>query len=413
MAETLAIRGGKPVRTEPFPSWPVFGETEERNLLASLRSGKWGKLQGEEVVRFERRYAEYHQARHAVAVVNGTVALRLALVAAGIGAGDEVIVPPYTFLATASAVVEANATPVFVDIDLETFNIDPKAIEMAITPRTRAIIPVHLGGLPCDMAAIMEIARRHHLTVIEDACHAHGASYRGRRVGALGDMGVFSFQSSKNLCSGEGGILLTNDDDLAARCWSLHNCGRVPGGAWYEHHIIGGNYRLSELQGALLNAQFERLDEQSETRNANGQYVAERLARIPGVHPQKRGEDCTRHSYHIFCVRLVPEETGISREAFLDALRAEGIPLAPGYVIPLYRQEVFRNMAFGPYTGYRQAYPDLDYTKVRCVNCETISFVQGAWFEHRMLLGTRKDMDDIVAAFEKVFENRDQLRANS
>ena len=204
MADKLAIRGGSPVRTEPFTAWPMFGEDEERRLLAALRSGNWGKQQGEEVTRFERQFAEYHQAKHGVAVVNGTAAIRIALVAAGIEAGDEVIVPPYTFLATASAVVEANATPVFVDIELSTSNIDPQAIRAAITPRTKAIIPVHLGGLPANMDAIMQIAREHDLIVIEDACHAHGASYKGGRVGAIGQMGVFSFQSSKNLNCGEG-----------------------------------------------------------------------------------------------------------------------------------------------------------------------------------------------------------------
>ncbi len=409
MGEKLAVDGGKPVRSEPFPSWPVFGEREQRYLLAALESGKWGKLQGQEVVRFERQFADYHEAKHAIAVVNGTVALRLALMAASIQAGDEVIVTPYSFLATASAVLEANATPVFADIELDTFNLDPAAIEAAITPRTRAIIPVHVGGLPCNMAAITELARRHNLVVLEDACHAHGASYRGGRVGAIGQMGAFSFQSSKNLCSGEGGILLSNDDALAERFWSLHNCGRLRGGAWYEHHYLGGNYRLSEFQGAILNAQFERLDQQAELREENGQYLAQRLAQIPGIYPQRRTEDCTRHSYHVFCIRLVPEETGVPRGVFLKAVGAEGVPASAGYVIPLYRQPVFLNQAFGPYTGCREAHPDLDYSTVCCPNCETISTVQGAWLEHRFLLGTRKDMDDIADAFEKVYENRDSL----
>jgi dTDP-4-amino-4,6-dideoxygalactose transaminase len=408
MAETLAIQGGTPVRMKPFPAWPVFGAEEENALLRALRSGKWGRLDGDEVARFERRFADYHQAKHAVAVVNGTVSLRIALLAADIRGGGEVIVPPYTFSATATAVIEANAAPVFADIELETFNLDPGAVEEAITPRTRAIIPVHLGGLPVNMDALLEIARRHHLTLIEDAAHAHGAAYRGRRVGAIGQLGSFSFQSTKNLTSGEGGIILTNDDTLAERCRSIHNCGRVAGGEWYEHHTIGGNYRLGEFQGAILNAQFDRFDVQAETRERNGKYLAERLARLAGVHPQQRGPDCTRHGYHLFPFRLDEQSLGVPRMAFLDALAAEGIPCCAGYVLPLYRQPLFVNRAFGPYRG-NPAGPQIDYRHTCCPRCETISASQGAWLEQRLLLGSREDTDDIVQAFEKVHAQRERL----
>ena len=409
MADTLAIHGGKPLRSKPFPSWPIFGEEEERRLIAALRSGKWGKIDGNEVTQFEKRFAEYHQAKHAVGVVNGTTGLRMALLAIGIEAGDEVIVPPFTFLATASTVVEVNATPVFADIQLETSNIDPGAVEAAITPRTRAIIPVHLGGLPADMDAIIQIAGRHGLTVIEDCAHAHGASYKGRRVGSIGHMAMFSFQASKNLNSGEGGIVVTSDDELAARLWSIHNCGRRPGRAWYEHFLLGGNNRLSEFQGAILHAQWERFEEQAEAREENGKYLAECLARIPGIYPQVRNADCTRHGYHLFSFRIDPAEFGIPRKIFLEALAAEGIPAAAAYPVPLYRQPVFEELLFGPYTGYRNARPDLDYRKTSCPNCETISFTQGMWLEHRLLLGSRQDMDDIAGAIAKIHENRDRL----
>src|SRR5436190_17382720 len=239
----------KPIRTRPFPFWPIFGKPEEKRLLRTLRSGKWGRLHGLEVAEFEKSFAEMHGCKHGIAVANGTVSLRIALIAAGIQAEDEVIVPPYTFFSTASAVVEANAIPVFADIDLKTFNIDPVAIEAAITPRTRAIIPVHFAGQPADMDLIMAIANRHKLVVIEDAAHAHGASYKNRPAGSIGHMGSFSFQSSKNLTAGEGGIIITNDNSLAESCRSIHNCGRVPDGVWYEHHIISSNYRLGEFQG--------------------------------------------------------------------------------------------------------------------------------------------------------------------
>lgn len=410
MSSKLAISGGTPVRTKPFPTWPVFGKPEEEAVLRALRSGKWGKLDGTEVATIEKRFAEYCGVKHAIGVVNGTVSLRIALMAAGIEAGDEVIVPPYTFLATATAVVEANATPIFVDIDRETFNIDPGAIAAAITPRTRAIIPVHLGGLACDMDAIMTIAKEHNLIVIEDAAHAHGSEYKGRRAGSIGHMGSFSFQSSKNLTSGEGGMITTNDDALAQKCRSIHNCGRVPGGVWYEHHVMSGNYRMGELQGALLNAQLDRLDQQTNTRDANGQYLDEQLSTIPGITPQKRAKDATRNAYHLYCFRYNQNTWGISRQKFIEALNAEGIPAVAGYVVPLYKQPLFVQKNFGPYTGYKLHHADIDYGGLNLPNCEAICGGEGGWLLQNLLLGSRQDMDDVVAAFRKVYEHRDELR---
>lgn len=409
MRSSLALFGGQKVRHKPFPAWPVFGPEEEQRLLAALRSGKWGKLHGEEVAEFERRFAEMHGCKHGIAVVNGTVSLRIALMAAGLQAEDEVIVPPYTFLATATAVVEANAIPVFADIELDTFNLDPQAIEAAITPRTRAIIPVHMGGQPADMEAIMAIARKHRLVVIEDAAHAHGALYRGQPVGSLGHLGSFSFQSSKNLTCGEGGIIVTSDDALAQACRSIHNCGRKAGGLWYEHHFMSGNYRLGEFQGAVLNSQLDRLQVQTCTRDANHRYLEAQLRRIPGVLPQRRTQACTRHSGHLFLFRLDAKVFGAPRETILQALQAEGIPACGGYAVPLYRQPLFLNRAFGPYLP--QAAKRLDYRKVRCPNCETICAQQGAWLEQRLLLGSPSDMDDIATAFGKVYEQRAALRS--
>lgn len=409
MSEKLAILGGKPVRTKPFPAWPIFGEEDERRLLKALRSGRWGKLDGGEVAEFERRFAAYQGARHGIGVTNGTVSLRIALLAAGLEAGDEVIVPPYTFIATASAVLEANGTPVFADIDPETFDIDPAAAEAAITPRTRAIIPVHMGGLPADMDAIGEIARKRGLAVIEDAAHAHGAGYKGRRAGSIGCMGSFSFQSTKNLTCGEGGIIITSDDALADRCQSIHNCGRLEGGVWYEHHLVSGNYRMGELQGALLNSQMERLEEQAETRERNGRYLAEELAKIPGILPQKRTADCTRHGYHLFLFRIDREAFGVGREALIEALGAEGVPASGGYPIPLYRQPLFLSRAFGPYAGLPPGRTAPDYSRVSCPSCERICAAEGAWLEQRLLLGSREDMDDIARAFRKIREGREEL----
>ena len=403
----LALLGGAPVRTKPFPTWPIFGEAEEARLLRVLRSGKWGRLHGEEVSEFEQRFASMHGCTHGIAVVNGTVSLRIALLAAGIRAEDEVIVPPYTFISTASAVIEANAIPVFADIDLQTFNIDPAAVAAAITPRTRAIIPVHFAGQPADMQAIMSIAKAHNLVVIEDAAHAHGASYRGCPAGAIGHMASFSFQSSKNLTAGEGGIITTNDDALAEACRSIQNCGRVPDGVWYEHHVISGNYRLGEFQGAVLNAQLDRLEEQTRTRDANGRYLAERIAGLPGLHPQRRPVECTRHSYHLFMLRLDESAFGAPRAAVLRALAAEGIPCSGGYGFSLPQQPLFRNKAFGPYLAGASA--RLDYREARCPASDVVCREQCVWLEQHLLLGSRADIEDIARGFEKVHEHRDAL----
>lgn len=402
----LALFGGPPVRTRPFPAWPVFGTAEEERLIETLRSGLWGRLDGRQVEEFEARFAAMHGCRHGVAVVNGTVSLRIALLAARIGAEDEVIVPPYTFLSTASAVVESNAVPVFADIDPFTFNLDPEAVRAAITPRTRAIIAVHFAGLPADMAALQEIAAAHRLTLVEDAAHAHGASYRGRPVGSLAAMASFSFQSSKNLTSGEGGILVTGDDALAAACRSIQNCGRVDGGLWYEHHVISGNYRLGEFQGAVLNCQLDRLEAQTAVRDANGAYLADRLGSLPGVHPQRRTPDCTRHAYHLFMLRLDPAGFGAGRDAVVRALEAEGIPCSAGYGFSLPDQPLFRNKAFGPYLpGARER---LDYAAGGCPTSDLVC-TQSIWLEHSLLLGTREDMDDVVRAFEKIHSERGRL----
>lgn len=403
---TLALFGGTPVRTQQFAAWPVFGEAEERRLLDALRSGQWGRLDGRQTPEFEERFAAMHGCRHAIAAVNGTVALRIALLAAGIRADDEAIVPPYTFVATASSVIESNAVPVFADINRETFNLDAEAARAAMTDRAKVIVPVHFAGLPADMDAFAALARDRGVIVIEDAAHAHGASHRGRPAGSLADLACFSFQSSKNLTAGEGGVITTNDDGLAEACRSIHNCGRVTGRAWYEHHVIAGNYRMGEFQAAVLNAQLDRLERQTATRDGNGAYLASRLSGLPGVVPQKRTADCTRHSYHLFMLRLDEQAFGASRDGVLRALEAEGIPCSAGYKFPLHRQPLFRDKAFGPFLPQRRH--TLDYAAVRCRNAERLCD-ESIWLGQNLLLGSRADADDIVRAFEKVYEQRHAL----
>ncbi len=414
--DKLAIDGGRAVRTEAFGDWPIFGEAEQAALLAVLRSGKWGRLAGEEVARFERRVAAFQGAKYALASVNGTTTLRIALLAAGIQAGDEVIVPPYTFLATAGAVIEANAMPVFVDIQPDTYNIDPDAVEAAVTDRTRAVIPVHLGGLCADMDAIMAVARRHGLVVIEDAAHAHGATYKQRGAGTLGHVGSFSFQSSKNLTCGEGGAILTDDEELYLACHQVHNCGRSPkGGRWYLHHSLGANYRMTEFQAAVLNAQLDRLAEQTARRDANGRHLAGLLAAIPGVQAQALPDFATRHAYHLFLIRYDESAWGAPRAAFVEAVRAEGIPLSAGYTRPVYRQPMFVEQRFGPYTGCRLGRDDLDFAAFaeRCPVAEHVTAREGTWLPQQALLGPKRDMEDIAEAVAKVYRCRDALLARA
>ncbi|HAM70613.1 MAG TPA: hypothetical protein DCM86_03105, partial [Verrucomicrobiales bacterium] len=395
--------------TRPFTGWPIFGKPEEQRLLRTLRSGKWGKLHGPEVKEFEERFSELHGCRYGIGVVNGTVSLRIGLLAAGIRAGDEVIVPPYTFYSTASAVIESNAVPVFADIDLETFNLDPKAVEAAVTPRTRAIIAVHFAGQPADMDGLRAVARRHRLVLIEDAAHAHAALYKGRPAGSLGDMASFSFQSSKNLTSGEGGIITSNDDGLAEACRSIHNCGRIPTGLWYEHHVLAGNYRLGEFQAAVLNAQLTRLEAQTVTRDRSGRHLASMLSAIPGVHPQKRPGDCTRHSYHLFMLRLDGASFGAPRQAVIKALQAEGIHCSGGYAISLHQQPMFLNKSFGPYL--EKVSRRLNYSRVHCPNSDRICREEGLWLEQSVFLGPKRDMEDIARAFAKVHDHAPALAA--
>jgi dTDP-4-amino-4,6-dideoxygalactose transaminase len=308
-------------------------------------------------------------------------------------------------------VIEANAIPVFADIDLETFNLDPAAVRRAITPRTRAIIPVHFAGQIADMRAINEIAREHNLIVIEDAAHAHAARYENQFAGSLGHFGSFSFQSSKNLTSGEGGLITTDNDEFAAACRSIHSCGRVEGGVWYEHHRIAGNYRLTEFQGAILNAQLSRLEKQTETRDRNGQRLAARLSQIPGLHPQKRAPEIARHSYHLFMMRLDPLEFGAPRSSVLKALQAEGIPCSGGYGYSLPQQPLFKNKAFGPYLQKSRA--KLNYAKANVPNSDLLCREQCIWLEQNLFLGRAPDIDDIARAFEKIYEHRDALKSSA
>jgi len=396
----LAIDGGPKVREDPWPAWPVWDHEEEEAILDVLHSGQWWSVGGRKVPQFEEAFARFQDARYGICVTNGTAALEVALRALSIGCGDEVIVPPYTFIATASSVLAVSATPVFVDIEPRSLNLDPSGIEAAITDRTRAIIPVHIGGCPADMDAILEIARRHGLYVIEDAAQAHGAEWKGQKVGALGDCGTFSFQASKNLNCGEGGIILTNDENVADRVWSVHNVGRTRSGGWYEHQVLGGNFRMTEWQAAILLAQLKRVPQQMDVRSSNATYLADLLEEVPGITPPRPDPRVTRHAYHLFILRYNPDAFGgRSREDFLRALNAEGIPASAGYV-PLYREVVFQRKTQGLGSWCRSGRP-VDYAAVECPVCEQ-ACRDSVWIFQSLLLGKRQDMEDIAEAIAKI-----------
>ncbi len=395
----LAVHGGEKTVKKDF-SWPIFDEEDVKAVAEVIRSGQWGDPDCTGLTaQFEREFAAYCGSRFAVASVNGSVAIRLALIAAGVRPEDEVLIPPYTFIATASVVLEANCVPVFVDIDRDTYNIDPAKIEEAVTDKTRAIIPVHFGGQACEMDRIMAIARKHRLAVIEDACHAHGAEYRGRRLGSIGDAGCFSFQSSKNLTSGEGGITVTDDKRIHETVASLRNVGRVEGGQWYEHHNLGCNYRMTPLQAALLLRQLRRLEEQTRRRDENGRYLAGLLSQIDGIAPLTRGHGETRHSYHLFIFRYdAAKFNNLPKAEFAKWLAAEGVPAFMGYPRPLYQQPLFQEKRFFCYA----IPPPVDYSRVHCPVAEKACAEEGVWIMQPALLGDRSDMESFAEAIRKI-----------
>ncbi len=401
--DTPALLGGKPVRDRPFPGWPVIGENDEKAWMKVLRKGRWCRLGGDYANEFEAAWAKTLGAKHCLAVANGTSALITSLAALGVGPGDEVIVPPYTFVATVNAVLLHHALPIFVDTDPETFQIDAKKIEAAITERTRCIIPVHLGGAAADLDAIAAIAASHKIPVLEDACQAHLAEWRGRKVSTLGDLGCFSFQGSKNLNSGEGGAILTNSDELIEKCKSFQNNGRGTSTAGFSYVQSGANLRMTEFQAALLLEQLTRLEEQSRRREQNAAYLTELLREIKGITPASMYEGCTRNAYHLYMFRYDRTHfEGLPRGKFLRALEAEGIPPSGGYQ-PLDKEPFLKNtlMSRGFQSVYGPARIALYLEKTHCPANDQLCEV-AVWLTQTTLLGPRSDMDEIAAAIRKV-----------
>ena len=405
MASQLAIDGGTPVRDtkqKRWPGWPAVSvqeweseiEPRMREVYLSATEG----ISGGKALELGEKYAAYSGTKYATFMPHGTDSISAALSGVldldGFGDSGEVIIPNYTFVATASAALDRRCTIAFVDIDPDTFTVDPAAVEAAIDPkRTRAIVPVHLGGHPANMEALRRIADKHGLKIVEDCAQSHGAEVNGRKVGSLGDAGAFSFQSSKNLTSGEGGMVTTNDKDTHDRVHAFMNVGRAPGGARWEYPRLGWNYRPSEYLAALLIPRLAKLEAQTDHRNANAAYLATELKQIEGITPPKLGPWVTKHGYHLYGMKYNPEGFGGKpRSDFLRALSAEGVPCSSGYGAPLSREAGMAHLA--------QKYPEL----IRELPCPVVERVcqESVWLFQNLLLGSQQDMDDVVEAVAKI-----------
>lgn len=417
-----AILGGSPVRTKSWYDWPVWDiKKDEPAIIDVLRSGIWCRVErgGHVVAEFEEKWAALMGAKRCLALVNGTNSLIASLNMLNIGGGDEVIVTPYTFIATISSILEVGAMPVFADIDPETFQIDPVKIEEKITSRTRAILPVHILGLPCDIIRIVEIARKHNLLVVEDACQAWLAEVNHQKAGTFGNAGCFSFQNSKNLAIGEGGAIVSDDEAFMDRCVSYSDNGRSYGtvdlvGGGYVRR--GSNLRMTEYQAAIGMVQMQRLDEETEIRNRNASYLKSKLSNIPGILPYRLYDNVTRAAFHLFPFRYKKEEfSGLHRNQFIRALSAEGVPASSGYPGNLNRMQ-YLNEAFQS-KNYQLMYPGemLDFEKFvednRTPENEHLCNEEAVWFYQSMLLGTSADMDDIYNAVEKIHINADKIKS--
>lgn len=403
-SSTLAILGGEPTRTRPFSRWPIFDPHEREQLEEVLTSGSWGGFPSpnRKAAEFAAAFAAYHGARFAIPTTSGTSALEVALKALGIGPGDEVIVPALTFAATPYAAIACMARPIFADVTAANACIDPASVERLITGSTKAIIPVHYGASLTDLDALTEIARVHSIPIVEDCAHVPGAQWRDRGVGTYGALGCFSFQSSKPMTAGEGGMILVNDPDLEQRCQSLINCGRRRSGDTFEGPLMGANYRMTEWQCAILLAQLSRLSAQIEHKSRAATRLRERLGTIKGLNPVARDPRVTRETIYAFIFLVDEAALGVSRNRFVRAMRAEGIPCGVG------NEPVYRSPLFPLESGeYRKAceLAGASGTRAGAIDCpvaERLSAHQLVAIPHECLLGDDRDLEDIVAAAGKV-----------
>ena len=413
MPDKPAILGGEPVRTKPLGEWPIVTDEEIEAVTRVLKRRKLcaTMYSAYEVPELEEEFARAMNVKYAVATSSGTAALDIAVAALGIGPGDEVITTPYTFIATATCIVHNCAIPVFADVDLRTRNIDPSDIERKITDRTKAIIVVHIAGHPCKMDEIMEIAEEHGLYVIEDCAQAHLAEYKGRMVGGIGHIAIFSFQESKNMMAGEGGMITTNDPELAERCVSLREHGRLRDKPWYFHHRLGWNYRMTEMQAAILRVQLKRLPGVTEERRRNAEYLSKLLSEFEAVKPGYVAP-YVKHAYHLYLVDYFPDRVGLTKEQFVKAVQAEGVPLTGGYMWPIYENPLFKELNARPkrcpfscpYYGR-----EVRYQRGLCPNAERLCYETGLWMPGYSLNVAREELDDVAVVVEKVVRHADEI----
>lgn len=413
---TPAILGGSPLWTDShWVKWPMWVQAEdEKMLIESVRSGVWSRAKL--VDEFESKWANAIGTKRCLTVVNGTNALITAINQLDIGAGDEVITTPYTFIASVQAILANNAMPVFADIDPATYQMDPAKLESKITKRTKAILVVHILGLPADMDRIMSIAKKHNLVVIEDACQAHLAEYGGKKVGSIAKAGCFSFQNSKNLPIGEGGAIVSDDDKFIDNCFAAHNLGYAygtsTGAVAGDSFMKASKVRLTEYQAAIGLAQLKRLETQTNTRHENAAYLSSMLKDIDGITPIKLYDKVTRGAYHLYSFRYKPESfKGLSRQKFLEALRKEGLPCSGGYKV-MHTQEFMRNtFESRVYKGFysKQMLDFEDYKRRN--NCpENEALCNDAvWLTQNVLLGSREDMEGIADAIKNISKNADKI----
>lgn len=409
----LAITGGKAYRTKPFTAWPIYDKREERALLSVLKSRNWGgyPFPNTYARKFADAFAKAHNAKFGIPVLNGTVTMEIALKAGGINPGDEVIVPALTFVATASAPLFVGAVPVFVDIDPKTYTIDVRKIEEAITRKTRALLPVHLGMQAADLDAVLKIAKKHNLIVIEDCAHAHGGKWRGKGLGSHGDFGSFSFQTSKLMTAGEGGMILTSNEEFQERCESIVNCGRPSARDKYKNRITGGNYRMSEFQAAVLCCQLERLNEQTKKKQQNANVLTNLLSKIRGIKTLKKDPRVTTQPMYQHLFGFIEKEfDGVTRDHFVAALNAEGIPCDGLFYDPVYRGALFHpDKKAHPHAAHKIK----EYKSMHLPVAEHVAYHEIVWMSHHLLLGPEKDARDIAGAVQKIVENASELRGLS
>jgi perosamine synthetase len=410
--EKPALLGGQPIHTGKWPSWPVCDQKEEQALMEVLHSRQWYRGSGKIVDRFEETYAKLTGAKYCLGTANGTSALLTSLMALGIQGGDEVILPPYTFVATVNVILMLSALPVFVDTDRETFQIDARKIEAAITPRTKLIMPVHLGGSVADLDAIMAISRKHGIPVVEDTCQSHLAEWRHKKAGTYGATGCFSFQASKNLNSGEGGAILSNDEDLIEKCFAAHNNsrGRKASSYTFAYSRRGANLRMHPFEAALLLSQMTRLEGQAQHREQNAQYLSSMLKQIPGTTPAKMYDGCTRNAYHLYMFRYDPAKfAGLPMVKFCKAMQAEGVPCGPGYS-PLNREPYIKETVQS--RAYRALFPskivDGWEERTRCPENDKLC-TEAVWLIQTMMLAPREDMEKIAEAVRKIQKHAAEL----